>query len=185
MSQCAAMSKQSGVQCKRPAMPGLTVCHIHGGGTRAAKAKSRRVVAESKASALMASFGLPVPVDPVAALDNVLAEGNGEWIAYANGLVALIESGAGLEDERVQAMLAMRGKARQVVAQVAKVCIDASVEQRRVRLEESQVALMGSVLRLSALELGMDLGDDRVRRVVAGQLRALESGTVVDVEEVD
>jgi len=29
--QCSAKSKQSGVQCKKPAVPGLGVCNIHGG----------------------------------------------------------------------------------------------------------------------------------------------------------
>lgn len=31
MTQCTAKSKQSGQQCKRSAVPGRTVCHIHGG----------------------------------------------------------------------------------------------------------------------------------------------------------
>lgn len=31
MTQCAAKSKRSGVQCKRAATPGMSVCAIHGG----------------------------------------------------------------------------------------------------------------------------------------------------------
>lgn len=33
MAQCTAKSKQSGVQCKNPAMADSTKCHIHGGKT--------------------------------------------------------------------------------------------------------------------------------------------------------
>lgn len=31
MGQCTAKSKRSGVRCKKDAMKGMTVCHIHGG----------------------------------------------------------------------------------------------------------------------------------------------------------
>ncbi len=37
-AQCHAKSKQSGQRCKRPAIAGGTVCHIHGGGAPHVKA---------------------------------------------------------------------------------------------------------------------------------------------------
>jgi hypothetical protein len=38
--QCTAMSKQTGKQCKRKAIPGGTVCRWHGGGARQVKEKA-------------------------------------------------------------------------------------------------------------------------------------------------
>jgi hypothetical protein len=38
--QCTAISKQSGQQCKRKAIPGGTVCRYHGGGAQQVKAKA-------------------------------------------------------------------------------------------------------------------------------------------------
>jgi hypothetical protein len=38
--QCKAISKQSGQQCKRKAIPGGTVCRYHGGGAQQVKAKA-------------------------------------------------------------------------------------------------------------------------------------------------
>src|SRR4051794_39535105 len=38
--QCEAISKQSGQQCKRKAIPGGTVCRYHGGGAKQVKAKA-------------------------------------------------------------------------------------------------------------------------------------------------
>ena len=38
--QCKAISKNSGQQCKRKAIPGGTVCRYHGGGAQQVKAKA-------------------------------------------------------------------------------------------------------------------------------------------------
>jgi hypothetical protein len=38
--QCKAISKNSGKQCKRKAIPGGTVCRYHGGGAQKVKAKA-------------------------------------------------------------------------------------------------------------------------------------------------
>lgn len=50
-SQCTALSK-TGDRCKRPTVPGLTVCALHGGGTAASQRQSRRKAASSTARGL-------------------------------------------------------------------------------------------------------------------------------------
>lgn len=65
--RCTAKSKQSGQRCKRAAIVGGTVCKMHGGGTKAAKAKaaarSAQIKAEEKAQRMVAQAG--VDVDPI------------------------------------------------------------------------------------------------------------------------
>lgn len=43
---CHAKSKQTGMQCQRPAIPGGTVCRHHGGAAKAAQRKARMRLAE-------------------------------------------------------------------------------------------------------------------------------------------
>jgi len=56
--QCTAMSKHTGKQCQRFAMRGLRVCVVHGGATRAAKAKAaeRISAASGYAADLLVEF---------------------------------------------------------------------------------------------------------------------------------
>lgn len=42
--KCSATSKSTGVKCRGWALPGLTVCHRHGGGNPASQAKSDRLL---------------------------------------------------------------------------------------------------------------------------------------------
>lgn len=44
--QCAAKSSNTGLRCGAPAMSGQTVCRVHGGGTKTAKAKAQRRLLE-------------------------------------------------------------------------------------------------------------------------------------------
>ena len=45
--RCTATSKQTEQQCRQPAVPGLEVCHYHGGGSpQARKAAARRLLEE-------------------------------------------------------------------------------------------------------------------------------------------
>lgn len=54
--RCTATSKQSGERCKRAARVGLTVCKIHGGGTKAAEAKSERAKEAARMDKTLASY---------------------------------------------------------------------------------------------------------------------------------
>ncbi len=44
--RCTATSKQSQVQCKRASTPGMTVCLIHGSGTKRSKVAAARRLAD-------------------------------------------------------------------------------------------------------------------------------------------
>jgi hypothetical protein len=57
---------------------------------------------------------------------------------------------------------------------VAKVAIDAGVEERQVRLTEAQAQQLAAVIRAILADLGHDLKDESVRKVV--RLRLVEGG---------
>src|SRR5689334_18017420 len=50
--RCTATSRQTGRRCGNYAIPGLTCCRFHGGGTAAARAAGRRRIAAQVATAL-------------------------------------------------------------------------------------------------------------------------------------
>jgi hypothetical protein len=55
---------------------------------------------------------------------------------------------------------------------VAKTAIDAGVEERQVRLAEAQAQQLAAVIRAILTDLGYDLEEENVRKVV----RLLEGG---------
>jgi hypothetical protein len=85
--QCTATSKQSGQRCRRRAVPGGSVCKIHGGGTKAARAAGERKLAAERAERKLATYGLPRVVDPHTALLEELHRTAGH-VAWLGDLVA-------------------------------------------------------------------------------------------------
>lgn len=63
-----ATGRGQGRQCPRPALPGLTVCGKHGGGSPAARAKSERYRKEQVLAKAVVRFGLRRDVTPAEAL---------------------------------------------------------------------------------------------------------------------
>lgn len=63
-----ATGRGKGRQCPRPALPGLTVCAKHGGGSPAARAKSERYRKEQVLAKAVVRFGLRRDVTPAEAL---------------------------------------------------------------------------------------------------------------------
>ncbi len=60
------------------------------------------------------------------------------------------------------------------LVRVAKTAIDAGVEERQVRLAEAQAQRLAAVIRAILTDLGYDLEEENVRKVV--RLRLLEGG---------
>lgn len=58
-------------------------------------------------------------------------------------------------------------------AKVAKMCVDAGVAERQVRLAEGQAHLLATAIKGIIIDLGHDPGSDEVRKVIAKHLRAL------------
>lgn len=72
-------------------------------------------------------------------------------------------------------MLSLYQAERKHLTQVAKSCIEAGIEERRVKLAESQGALIAKAITGILKELGVDMSDPKTPRVVRKHLVELEA----------
>lgn len=187
-AQCKAMSKRSGKRCGRAPVPGLEVCHLHGAGTRAARAKSDRIVAARKATGIAHRLGVPVVVDPHEALLGALYSAWGDVVFWRH-VVSELELKGGdsagiigvnhLGDQALHVAVGALSGAQERTAKFAKACLDAGFTERQVRVAEGQADVMERVLVSVLLRKGLDAAD--VRQLLAEELRQLGQGTI-DVE---
>lgn len=165
-AKCAGHAKSTGKPCDKYPVDGSTVCQKHGAarGTPARKAAEQRV-AEQAARAAVASYGLPVEVDPHTALLEELWHTAGH-VAWLREQVRELEAGdmygpvGGGEhsDPRYEPHVWIRlyQEERKHLANVARDCIKAGIEERRVKLAEQQGALIAQVIRGILTDLGVD-----------------------------
>lgn len=187
--RCTAKSKQSGERCKRAATPGANVCAIHGGKTPAVVAAAERRLKVAAAERVLATYGLPVEVDPLNALLGELHRTAGH-VAWLGLLIAELEHDeegrSGLRQWRpagedggywapsVWVELYQRERAH--LARVASDCLKAGVEERRVRLAEDQGRLVADTIRRIVVGLGLDPASDNVREIVRRELTLVAGG---------
>lgn len=191
--RCTATSKQSGRRCKRAAVPGATVCATHGGKAPQVVAKANERLERAAAERAVATYGLAVEVDPLQALLDELHRTAGH-VAWLGALIADLEH---TEDEDGKTRSGLRQwrpagefggswvpsvwvelyqSERTHLARVAKSCLDAGVEERRVRLAEDQGRLVADVIRRIVAGLGRDPSDPEVREVVRRELTLVSGG---------
>lgn len=176
--------------CTRPAgwgtdHPGFGRCKLHGGST------SSHVVAGMVAMAEQAvkTYGLPVDVSPTEALlDEVKwTAGHVSWLrarvqemeerTLSWGIKSVVDKGDGMETTEAAGtpvLLDLYHRERKHLLDVCKAAIAAGIEERRVRLAESQGALLADVIRriLADLDLSPEQSA-RVSEVVPRHLRAV------------
>lgn len=167
--RCTAKSKRSGEQCRAWAMRGLSVCHKHGGATKAAEAKRREVVARHEAEKAVAReikrLGESIDVHPLDALLDLVHEAAANVAALrlfvgelgievdADGGIALPERVLEWEHSgthvpaRQHILVVMYGEERDRLARWAKLCLDAGIDERRVRMQEARGREMAEVVR--------------------------------------
>lgn len=163
--------------------PGIGRCKLHGGSTPSHKAAARRVQAE----VAVATFGLPIAVGPHEALLEELHRTAGA-VAWLGAVVGELDRGAvvwgrtrvkrGGDDHGVtreakpNAWVELWHRERRHLVDVAKACVTAGIEERRVELEQARVRLQAE-----AVQAGLDaagLSDDQratVIRVMLDRLR--------------
>jgi hypothetical protein len=174
--RCTATNRQ-GNPCGRAAIAGGSVCSRHGGGSPQAKAAAGRRLAIVAAREAVATFGLPIDVDPTEAL---LAEvqrtaGHVAWLgakvsqldpedlvwgkaSHTSGKMAVGVADYTEERAMVSIWYELYLSERKHLAAVATAAIRAGCEQRRVQLAEAQGQLLADVIRrvLDDDELGLD-----------------------------
>lgn len=196
--QCTATAKSSGRQCAQPAVPGAVVCRVHGGSAPQVKAAAQRRVEAAQQERLALAFGAPRDVEPgMAILEEIhRTAGLVDW--YAARILDLdpdsdprVLSWGRVSESSKQAgafpgtdttwsaappvLLELWMRERKHLVEVCAAALKAGVEERRVRLAESQGALVAAAIRriLEALDLS-GAQWDLVGTVVPRELRAIE-----------
>lgn len=199
-SMCSAKNR-FGEPCGKRAMTGLEVCSTHGGRTRAAVAKSERAIHQLQAEVAikkelrkLEKLGGNLDVDPL----DVMLQQVGEAAAnvevlrsYIAGLdveigedgsVALPEKevywdkGGTYVQARVHIFVAMYNEERDRLVKYAKMCVDAGVDERRVRVAELQAQRLGQAFAAALEDVRDYLTGEAVealKEALAKRLRAL------------
>lgn len=200
--RCQRRSKnRDGGQCGGYAMRGQEVCRFHGGASPQAKAKAQERIAEQKARTLVETYGRKINTTATEALLDEVQWTAGH-VAWLRERVQEIEStaaavGADSDHPLVWGKTKEKsggedwGKTEEAApniwlrlyqterAHLVKVCseaIRAGIEERRIRLAESQGELVAQAIRAILNDLNLNPEQQaRVPEVVPRHLRALAS----------
>ena len=179
--------RKDGSPCDGPAVTGADKCRMHLG------KKASTVIAEAKARTMADTYGLPVDTTPEQAiLDEVRrTAGHVRWLEeqvhaltrgeLTWGITKVKEGGddAGVTEEAVpHALLRLYQAERAHLVKVCGEAIRCGIEERRVRLAESQGNLVAEALRRILDDLRLTPEQQaRVAQVVPQRLRELTAAT--------
>lgn len=194
--QCTATAKTTGQRCQRPVVKGATVCRFHGGAARQVKAKATTRLQLANAEAEVARLGARRDIHPAEALLELVHWTAGEvdyWRTRVQQLddddltwgLTQHREGVGPEgpvniktqEAKPHIAYTMLERASDRLASYAAAALKAGVDERRVRLAESQGALVGEVLRRILDRLALTPEQlQLVPVVVPEELRRLTTG---------
>jgi hypothetical protein len=152
---CAGTSKtRPGEPCDTCLTPPKTVCRFHGGKAPQVQAAVERRRQEQRAAKNVAAFALPADVEPSVALLDSLYRWYG-MATYLAGVIAEFDSDADLKQlsvgseryERPSVWVELYREAVKEQAKVAKACLDAGIDERRMRLTEQHGRVLDGVIR--------------------------------------
>lgn len=192
-AKCGGHAKSTGKQCTSWPIKGGRVCIKHGGKAGQVRAAADRRLAQKALTDAVATYGLPVDVSPTdALLDEVRwTAGHVAWLrarvqeleeaTLSWGTRQIVDKQSGespgvdtTEGAAPPVLLDLYQRERKHLLDVCKAAIAAGIEERRVRLAESQGALLADVIRriLDDLNLSAEQAA-RVPEVVPRHLRAV------------
>ncbi|MFE9127091.1 hypothetical protein ACFYOF_17000 [Streptomyces sp. NPDC007148] len=199
--RCWARTKKSGgtKQCPNPAMQGQNICQVHGGKAPQNLAKAKERMTETRARALVETYGRRIDTTATEALLEEVQWTAGH-VAWLRERVQEIESDARVEgtdrehplvwgvtkeksggedygttEEAVPSVwLRLYQQERDHLVKVCSAAIKAGIEERRIQLAEQQGALVAQAIRaiLGDLQLTPEQ-QARVPEVVPRHLRSL------------
>jgi len=196
---CGAKNKK-GEACGLGPVPGATRCGRHGGKAPQVQKKAAERLAEEKAKKIMSNavrtLGLPIDVDPGKALLDEIhwTAGHVAWLREkvqeleTDQLVwgkEKHEDGVGpqgivdvtTEKAGPSVWYELYMKERDHLAKVCALALRAGIEERKVKLAESQGALVADVIRRILDALGLSPEQQAlVPQIVPQQLRLLAAG---------
>lgn len=194
---CTAKSSRTGKPCKKRAIKGHTVCGTHGGSAPQVKEKASQNVVKAEAMRLaqrmverdgtekspidhlldslyLASQLVEVWGRMVAELDDVSDEGTFEGGFRGDPQKDFLLTTNNKGDTQLHPFVVEYRESLRDKAKIAKICIDAGVEVRRVELQEQQVSQAYEAFEATLAGMGLDReGLERARKLYAEQLRRL------------
>lgn len=189
--RCTARNRQ-GKQCGNPAVPGALVCLKHGGAAPQVREAGLRRVAVAEARQAAETLGLLIDISPEQALLDEVQRAAGMVAFYQARVEEMAEGGFGQlvfgltkskiggEDggdtfeAKPSVWLQLLNEERDRLVRVCAAALRAGIEERRVKLAESQGVLVAAVIRRILTRL--NLSDEQaamVGTVVPEELRAL------------
>lgn len=199
---CGVAKRQSEGTCTRPAgwgtkHPGIGACKLHGGSTQSHLIAAQRDMAASA----VVTYGLPRDIDPQSALLEEVhrTAGHVAWLGAVVSGIKRKELVWGVSETvdkqssefpgtdttraaRPSVWLSLYQAERKHLTEVCRVAISAGIEERRVRLAESQGALLAGVIERVLRRLDLSPAQQvLVGEVVPQELRAaaeIEAGVI-------
>lgn len=182
--KCGAQKRQGppGDLCRRPAgwgtdHPGVGVCKLHGGNTRAHRAAAARQIAEEQARTLLATLNAQPVEDPFTALARLA----GQAVAWQEALADIVNrlgdriryEGAG-GAEQLRAEIALYERAMDRVGTILARIAQLGIEDRMARVTERQADALVAALEAGLASAGVTgAAAAEARRVAARHLRAV------------
>lgn len=163
--RCQAQSKQTGEQCKAWAVPGALVCRHHGGRAPQVQRKAAENLAAEAARRAATQLAVPIDTTPEQALIDEVKRAAG-MVAFYQARVEEVDQ-TNREDlvwgmtkndmsgefpgptyeATPSVWLQLWNQERDRLVRVAAAAIKAGIEERRVKLAESQGEMVATMLR--------------------------------------
>lgn len=191
---CGARKRQGEGHCTRPAGWGTThvgegPCKLHGGSTWSVSKGSHLRLVEKRIQAEMATYGVPLDVSPADALLSVVhrTAGHVKWLGdciaeldpevLTWGVTQIKtggQDGGTTEAAEPHVLLKLYQQERDRLIKASAEAIRCGIEERRVKLAESQGALVAGVIRAILGDLQLTAEQQAmVSEVVPRRLREL------------
>jgi len=196
-TRCGAKTRAGGRCVNRP-VRGATRCRMHGGALPQVKRAAARRLAVEDARREVTRLGLALDVDPLDVLLDLVRESAGNVAAYRlvveglgihvgpDGVATEGASGQGYyvpEDAHI--LVRLYNDERDRLAKYARMCIDAGVSERKVRVAEQQAGTLARLFGETLDELAQHVEPAVVqdaKRIMARKLRALSGGESVHAD---
>lgn len=166
--QCTARAKHTGERCKKWIVGG-GVCRSHGGGAPQVAAGREVRIIQGRAQQEAAEQGAVKPRDAAEALTGALADSD----LVVQNIKQMIESNGTLEVAQIDALGAWLDR----VGRLAKLVMDAKLDERKARRDETTARMIGDAIRGVLAELHLTpeqlllvpLVVPRQLRIIAGE----------------
>jgi hypothetical protein len=171
---CRATSKQSQQRCRRWAAQGQHVCASHGAKSPQAIEAAEKRLAVVKVREALVKMGVRVEQHPIEVLLAQVYEANGN-VEFLRAKVQELELPAKLTTAAV-ALLDLYNQERDRAAKMAKLALDAGVQERHVQIQAQQGEMLAELIRhvLDNPELALSPTQrQRGRAIAARRLRLL------------